>query len=211
MSSHHIVRDEQEPSLLIHAINQFNWPVVQELLEWSPTVVVVERYLDKIMSLGHKVDIALVDNDRISHWYDQLQLQLPVEIHAAIGEEIWPIAIKTLIRKNHKALNVVTKNEFLFPVINQLTKHGGAMDLVIYTEDQKHILSKRMLYKKWLPAFSQIALVPLNDQTFTSTEGFDLDLDNEKLSEGISLSKKMEGEVTIKMTKIPFLISESLS
>ncbi|MFT6866876.1 MAG: thiamine pyrophosphokinase [Cyclobacteriaceae bacterium] len=210
MSSHHIVRDEQEPSLLIHKLNPGNWPVILELLEWSPTVVVPEELLDEIISKGHKVDIALVRDEHVEDFKVLLQSQNPIEIKPAVGDKLWPLVLATLSEKNHRAINVVTDNASLFGVINQMIQWGNGFDVVIYTEDQKHILSKRMLFKKWLPAFSQLAIVPLHDQTFASTYGFDLNLDNERMSDGLSLSKKLEGEVTIKMTKVPFLISETL-
>jgi hypothetical protein len=39
MSSHHFVRDQQEPALLILALEAFTYDSLGELLEWVPTVI----------------------------------------------------------------------------------------------------------------------------------------------------------------------------
>ncbi|RZK41505.1 MAG: thiamine pyrophosphokinase, partial [Pedobacter sp.] len=40
MSSHHIVREKQEPALYIHQLGNFDEEKLGQLLEWSPTVLV---------------------------------------------------------------------------------------------------------------------------------------------------------------------------
>lgn len=45
MSSHHIVREKQEPALLIMDLNGFNDEHLGQLLEWNPTVLVNEPFM----------------------------------------------------------------------------------------------------------------------------------------------------------------------
>ena len=40
MSSHHIVREKQEPALLVLGLDDFPDELLGQLLEWSPTVIV---------------------------------------------------------------------------------------------------------------------------------------------------------------------------
>ena len=56
MSSHHIIRDEQEPALYIHAADNFTLEAMGDLLEWSPTVLVSPAALKKVVDFGMKVD-----------------------------------------------------------------------------------------------------------------------------------------------------------
>ena len=55
MSSHHIVRDQQEPALLV-LTGTVSFALVGELLEWSPTVLVAEPALETVRTWGIKFD-----------------------------------------------------------------------------------------------------------------------------------------------------------
>ncbi len=184
--------------------------MVLQLLEWSPTVVASEEVVEEIVDIGHKVDIAIVASSAVTRWSDFLQIQKPVEVVGLNNDNFVLKAISSLKMRNHRAINIITSNTQLFELISILITHKEAVDTVIFTEDQKHILCKSMVFKKWLPDFSMLSVMPLQDKTFVKTNGFDHDLDNEYLPEGISLHRKMEGEITIKATKVPFLISETL-
>ena len=59
MSSHHIVREKQEPALYIHRLGDFNEEDLGQLLEWSPTLLVHAAEYEKVLSLGLKVDVVL--------------------------------------------------------------------------------------------------------------------------------------------------------
>jgi hypothetical protein len=59
MSSHHIVKEKQEPALYIHELGEFNEEYLGQLLEWSPTLIVNATEYEKIISLGLKVDIVV--------------------------------------------------------------------------------------------------------------------------------------------------------
>ena len=63
MSSHHIVREKQEPALYIHQIGDFNEEYLGQLLEWSPTLIVNGAIYEKIVSLGLKVDVVVNATD----------------------------------------------------------------------------------------------------------------------------------------------------
>lgn len=210
MSSHHIVRDEQEPALFLHSIKPHQWESVLQLLEWSPTVIACEGVLEKILVYGHKVDIALVDERRMKYWAGQLDHQSPIEIIEIEKNNFFDIGLNRIKQNNHRAVNVITDNASFLFVLTRLSANLKDFDIVIFSEDQKHAMIKSMIYKKWLPAFSSLSILPLKASSLASTEGFDLNLDNELLNEGILLDKKIEGEVKIKFSKVPFVVSERL-
>ena len=56
MSSHHIVRDEQEPALLIDDASVIHFEFVELLLEWSPRVMVTSNAIDEVLNWGVKID-----------------------------------------------------------------------------------------------------------------------------------------------------------
>ena len=63
MSSHHIIRDKQEPALIIANGEECTMDLLEQLLEWSPTVVVLDGAIERVISLGIKVDVWLGDFD----------------------------------------------------------------------------------------------------------------------------------------------------
>jgi thiamine pyrophosphokinase len=65
LSSHHIVRDDQEPALIIANGSACNLELLGQLLEWSPLVIVLDSAMERVMKLDIKVDVLLGDFDLI--------------------------------------------------------------------------------------------------------------------------------------------------
>jgi thiamine pyrophosphokinase len=61
MSSHHIVREKQEPALLVLGMDNFSDELLGQLLEWSPTVIATEIMAEKLNANGIKIDCVIVD------------------------------------------------------------------------------------------------------------------------------------------------------
>ena len=64
MSSHHIVRDDQEPALIIANGASCSQELLGQLLEWSPLVIVLDSAIERVLEIGIKVDVLLGDFDR---------------------------------------------------------------------------------------------------------------------------------------------------
>ena len=65
MSSHHIVRDDQEPALIIANGACCQPDLLGQLLEWSPLVVVLDSAIERVMELDIKVDVLLGDRKSV--------------------------------------------------------------------------------------------------------------------------------------------------
>lgn len=59
MSSHHIVREGQEPALILADWHQLGENLLHELLEWSPTVIVPSEHAYELIARQTKIDIAI--------------------------------------------------------------------------------------------------------------------------------------------------------
>lgn len=57
MSSHHIVRENQEPALLIIDVDAISEEWLGQLLEWSPLVMTTWENVDFLLSRGIKIDV----------------------------------------------------------------------------------------------------------------------------------------------------------
>ena len=80
MSSHHIVRDDQEPALIIANGASCNEELLGQLLEWSPLVIVLDSAMERVLDLGIKVDVLLGDFDRDFDPNYYKEKQYPLEI-----------------------------------------------------------------------------------------------------------------------------------
>ena len=54
MSSHHIVRDDQEPALIIANGASCSDELMGQLLEWSPLVIVLDSAIERVLEFQHQ-------------------------------------------------------------------------------------------------------------------------------------------------------------
>ncbi|UKT63659.1 thiamine pyrophosphokinase [Pedobacter mucosus] len=144
MSSHHIVKEKQEPALYIDELGNFNEEFLGQLLEWSPTLLVNAENYDKIFSLGVKVDVLVNGTDQEVQ-EDTKIIQGPVDALM--------VAINYLYEEKFPAVNVIT-NKF------DLEKFAGFEDkinLVVFTEKAKHYAIKSG-FSVWKPAGSEFLI-----------------------------------------------------
>ncbi|MES2651241.1 MAG: thiamine pyrophosphokinase [Bacteroidota bacterium] len=125
MSSHHIVREKQEPALYIHHLGNFDEESLGQLLEWSPTIMVAASEYEKALSLGIKIDVVIgVDN--------ALEIQENTKFIYA-GIENLPTAVKYLISERYPAVNIISiENKF-----DDLAAFLPDINIVLFTETEK--------------------------------------------------------------------------
>ena len=109
MSSHHIVRDDQEPALIIANGASCSQELLGQLLEWSPLVIVLDSAIERVFELGIKVDILLGDFDRGFNPDYYREKQYPIEIIHKPNQDKTDLekAFDYLIEKGHQAANVI--------------------------------------------------------------------------------------------------------
>lgn len=204
MSSHHIVRDEQEPALLIMDIHAIDKSVIESLLEWSPTVVVSSQAREVFLNWGYKIDYLLVSNS-VENTTDDPNL------YKIINKEKSKAKICTgldfLIQKGHNHINIVgnPENYPLFAAALYFQFH-----LVLFEADQKMMPVKSGLFKKWYPEGTEVAIQPLYENSFFTIEGFIEDFENEIINQQLDLRVKNAAITTIKSNLKRFLVIEHL-
>jgi len=140
MSSHHIIREKQEPALYIHELANFNEEYLGQLLEWSPTLLVAASEYEKVVSLELKVDV-VVGNLPLG-----ATLQEDIRIIPKPKEGMED-AMDFLIKEKYPAVNVISKvNGF-----DDLTCYLPDINLVLFTERSKHYAIKSG-FSVWKPA-----------------------------------------------------------
>lgn len=138
MSSHHIVREKQEPALYIHQIDHFEEEYLGQLLEWSPTLLVSANAYEKTLSLGLKVDVVIGDVTNLS---------LQENTKAIAGAENLPTALNYLIAERYPAVNIIRDQVKL----DELTDFLPQINIVLFTPTTKSYPVKTG-FNVWKPA-----------------------------------------------------------
>uniref|UniRef100_UPI004049756B hypothetical protein n=1 Tax=Fulvivirga sp. TaxID=1931237 RepID=UPI004049756B len=166
MSSHHIVRDEQEPALIVFNPS-FNEQTIQELLEWSPTVITKSELIEELLPYGFKIDVVIGSLEGKESIMSLLSHQQPFKyLSKSTSDDDLLQAIYYLIASKYKAANLLLEPKeetmnLINPFLNQL-------DLVIYDQRFKWVYSRESTFSKWLPAG---ALLKFRDESIKVTQG----------------------------------------
>ncbi|HCS19521.1 MAG TPA: thiamine diphosphokinase [Bacteroidetes bacterium] len=190
MSSHHVVKDKQEPALIIANGESCSMELLGQLLEWSPTVLVLDGAAHKVEELGIKIDVLLGDFDRISDLSEFEQRQQPVRIIHTPDQNATDLekAIEWLIQEGYPSANIIwaTGKRADHTVNNMMSlfKYSSRIDLVML-DDYSRIFSLPKAYKKWYPAETIISLIPFGLVKGVSIKGLEYLLNNEDLESGI--------------------------
>ncbi|WP_413670230.1 thiamine diphosphokinase [Mucilaginibacter sp. Mucisp86] len=148
MSSHHIVREKQEPALLVLSMDTFDEEMLGQLLEWSPTVICTTDTAEKLDASGIKVDWIIGDGDAGDLQSDVKLMPLDKDNNAA------GTALKYLVTHNYPSVNVITDTldlkDFLF--------YADKINLVIFQAQQK-VYPVNPGFSKWKPAGEFIELL----------------------------------------------------
>ena len=137
MSSHHIVREKQEPALYIHYLGSFSEEYLGQLLEWSPTLIVNAPVYVKVISLGLKVDVVV---DSI-----EMDFQENTRVISPKSEELDAV-LDYLIEERYSAVNVIDSKSNL----RELGAYIEAINIVVFTETEKSYAIKSG-FRVWKP------------------------------------------------------------
>jgi len=141
MSSHHIVREKQEPALYIHNLGNFDEEYLGQILEWSPTLIVNSAIYEKVLSLGLKVDV-------IVNTVDGLVPQENTKSIVGPGDE-YNTVFNFLIAEKYPAVNVIDDQKSLTDLAFYLPK----INIVLFSETEKSYAIKTG-FNVWKPAGS---------------------------------------------------------
>jgi thiamine pyrophosphokinase len=150
MSSHHIVRDAQEPALLI-AEADIPAEIVGQLLEWSPVVVVLEHCLEKVLAWNIKIEKVICSEIHRKKVWELTAHQQPLQI-LVVKEENMKVqvdfAISHLIAQGHSALSLLLPTFSPSDFVQYLDK----IALIFFEMDWKGYFVPQGIFKKWVTA-----------------------------------------------------------
>lgn len=217
MSSHHIVRDDQEPALIIANGASCSEELIGQLLEWSPLVIVLDSAMDRVLELGIKIDVLLGDFDCDFNPEIYLEKQYPLEIVHTPNQDKTDLdkAFDYLIAKGHKAVNVIwatgKRADHTITNITNIVAYRDQLKIVVLDDHSKVFLLQKK-YEKWYPKNTTISLIPIGKVTGITTKNLFYPLNNEELiigyRTGSSNHVSEDGIVTIEHQEGDLLLME---
>jgi len=189
LSSHHIVRDDQEPALIIANGAACNPELLGQLLEWSPLVIVLDSAMERVMELDIKVDVLLGDFDRDFDPNYYKEKQYPIEIVHTPDQDKTDLekAFDYLIEKGHKAVNVVwatgKRADHTITNLTNIVRYREKLKIVILDDHSKVFLLPRR-FEKWYTANTPISLIPIGHVTGIHSENLFYPLKDDSLTIG---------------------------
>jgi thiamine pyrophosphokinase len=160
MSSHHFVKEFQEPALFIQSAQKSDFDKIAGLLEWAPFIVVHENALGEVLDWGIKIDAVLCKEENREWILEILYYQWNVEIipFPPKKSEVQTI-LELVLEKGGTDLNIF--NHDFHP--NQLPKnkaHSGTYSFFDTQLKWFYLLDLRV--EKWLPAHSKFYIFQID-------------------------------------------------
>lgn len=167
MSSHHFVKEQQEPAVFILNTEGQSFDTVSPILEWVPTVLVWQECLDQVLSWGIKVDVILAEESFQRANLHLLEEQYPVKFLTAEKTNFLKEGLHYLQASHHKGAHLVGFSHQNWESLGPETEF---LDLTILDEGWKYYPVKSKEFKKWFVA-STIRIL--------GKEGMPLELSND--------------------------------
>ncbi len=187
MSSHHFVRDGQEPALIIANGEACSFDLLGQLLEWNPFVLVLDGALGRVLDLGIRIDAVLGDFDSIHENHRLVAADMGVEFIHTPDQNHTDLqkGIDFLIGKGQQAANAVwatgRRSDHHFNNLATLPRYAGQIELSVI-DDHSRIYNLPKDFKKWYPAGTVISLLPITPVSGVFTQNLLYDMQNHTLS-----------------------------
>ncbi|GAB3910260.1 thiamine diphosphokinase [Larkinella knui] len=189
MSSHHIVRDKQEPALLIANGESCDPELLGQLLEWNPFVVVLDNAIWRVLDLEIKVDALLGDFDYQPDFELIRERQYPIEIIHTPDQNKTDLdkGIEFLIERGFPAVNIVwatgRRADHTITNMTNIIRYKDRIKLVM-VDDHSKITPLTGSFEKWYAKGTPISLIPVGTVGGIVTEGLTYNLADETLTLG---------------------------
>jgi hypothetical protein len=167
MSSHHFVKEGQEPALFI--ADALSLALAEPLLEWAPFVVVTDNAADDVLQWGIKIDAILANFAQEDVLAEKFAHQQPVKIVSCHPQDGLLLTGVVLLNDTKvSAVNVMVErpdNWFALPL--DLLK----FQVTLLTPDIRWALIMNRPYEKWLAKSTKIRIHLYDQQQKIDTKG----------------------------------------
>jgi hypothetical protein len=186
MSSHHFVKEGQEPALLI--LESTSYSDTEGMLEWAPLVMVVESVLEAVLLWGIKIDVVVAHPENEAVLTSRLADQAPIKIFAA-GDNLIESSFLFIDGTGQHAVSIVV-SDLIEELREQIERFAGRTQVTVRTPTQKWSFLPSGHFKKWYQAgaivdFFKLGLptamkaMPVSGQGYELTEDQWITIENQ--------------------------------
>lgn len=199
MSSHHIVREGQEPALIIANGEACSNELLGQLLEWSPFVVVLDGAMHRVSELGIKVDVLLGDFDSKNNAIDFAASQMNIEIVHTPDQDKTDLqkGIELLIDRKFESVNILwatgRRADHNLSNITDVVRYREKINCVL-VDDYSRIYLLPKVFEKWYVKGTPISLMPIGNVKGVTTNGLTYELNDDELVLGHKTSSSNEAK-----------------
>lgn len=140
MSSHHIVKEKQEPALIVSDVEALDAELFGQLLEWTPTIIANESSAIKLAEQGLNIDIIITHHETFTQ-------QDNVTLIYQEGSSFIDTALNFLVKQGYPAVNILSSD---LP-LTELSPYLDLINIVIF-QDGKKIYAIKSGFNKWATA-----------------------------------------------------------
>lgn len=176
MSSHHIIRDNQEPAIIFANGQSCSDALVADLLEWSPYILVLDGAVQRVLAMNIHIDAVLGDLDSLSA-SDAAILNarnIPVIETPDQNKTDLQKGLDYLITKGHKSVNILwatgMRADHTFNNICTLAWYAESIQTCMLDDHSRIYVLPKNFKKKCLPG-SVFSLIPIGEVNGITTEG----------------------------------------
>lgn len=159
MSSHHIVRENQEPALLVLDVDTIDADLLGQLLEWSPIVMTTQRNIPYF--LAHQINVDLVFSITDAPLTESSQ---QIDVVYTTPDQLLERCFAYLSGRGQTALYILTPD----PSFSELMKYLDRFRIVVLSDNTRYTITTS--YEKWLPAGTHL-LIECGEEKSVSTKG----------------------------------------
>lgn len=180
--------------MFILSAGALSFEKIQELLEWSPTVIVAEWEVNPVRGWGIKIDVVLCAENNLEKLKEELADQAPIKfITFHSTEDCLSTGMYFLLATKYHAVNLLTDSTNVLSFLSSLL--GIEMDAFI--DNRKWSFIQKMKFEKWVDQGTQFEVYP--DHILTKTIGLTS-----------TMTSESSGLISITATT-PFWVGEDLS
>lgn len=213
MSSHHYVKEGQEPALVIANGAACSYDILTSLMEWCPYIVVLDGAYERVSALQIKPDVVIGDFDSLAVIPEVRNVNF-IKIENQENTDLEK-AIDHLLEKGYDHINVVwaTGNRLDHTVNNVATLAKYAHTRIVLFDDHSRAFILPKSYSKFYEESTALSLIPVHTAEGIETKNLKYELNGETLSfgsrSGTSNSAATSGIVKISYEKGVLLLVES--
>jgi len=154
MSSHHVIRDEQEPPVFVLSEN-FDVDILNELLGWAPLLYVESSLYKWFQARNIKVDgIILLEDDKKEEYQGISKYYLN-----ALKDNLLELVLHVINKRSFTAFNLfcdeTQEKELIKEARIGLEKH---LPFTTFNGKRKTLVTFKTKLVKWLPAGQQLQI-----------------------------------------------------